>query len=120
MKAKPEVKPEVKSNSKSEIKSNVDTNVFAKKNSEKQSKNILLSQDSDVEEGHILLRIPSQTSVSDTSQTERKSNRKSNRKVDQKPKSDKKIELEWKSYLIHSSDEEILKKGYFHQKLSLE
>ena len=116
MKAKPEVKPEVKSNSKSEIKSNVDTNVFAKKNSEKQSKNILLSQDSDVEEGHILLRIPSQTSVSDTSQTERKSNRKSN----QKQKSDKKIELEWKSYLIHSSDEEILKKGYFHQKLSLE
>ena len=116
MKPEVELKPEVKSKSKPEVKSKVDTNVFA----EKKPKNILLSQDSDVEEGHVLLRIPSQTSVADSSQTERKSNRKSNRKVDQNVKSDKKIELEWKSYLINSSDEEILKKGYFLEKISLQ
>merc|ERR1712131_327933 len=51
-----------------------------------KSRNILLSQDSDIQEGHILLRIPSQQSLDDKPEVDRKPNRKSDCKQDAKRK----------------------------------
>ena len=56
-------KPEVKPTQKPEIETK----------SEEKSRNILLSQDSDIQEGHILLRIPSQQSLDDKPEVDRKS-----------------------------------------------
>ena len=113
--------PEV-SKAKTEEKSKVKLEV--------ESKNILSSQDSDIHEGHILLRIPSQTSLPDRLESNRKSDRKSDRKskskVDKTPiqklekKKDPGSETQlWKSYHIRSSDEEIFEeqKGNFHKNL---
>ena len=109
--------PEV-SKAKTEEKSKVKLEV--------ESKNILSSQDSDIHEGHILLRIPSQTSLPDRLESDRKSDRKSKSKVDKTPiqklgkKKDPGSETQlWKSYHIRSSDEEIFEeqKGNFHKNL---
>ena len=109
---KPEVKsnvePEVKSNVKPEVKSNVKPEVVHRTKTEEKSRNILLSQESDIQEGHVLLRIPSLQSLDNDSDRKsgRKSSRKSNRKQDVKKNDSKPL-----------SDEEIfqVQKGNFHK-----
>ena len=94
-KSEPEVskvKPEVKSNAKPEV--------VRRTKSEEKSINILLSQESDIQEGHVLLRIPSQQSLDEKPQVDRKSKRKSDYKQDVIKKDSK---LESISYLL--SDE---------------
>ena len=105
--------PEV-SKAKTEEKSKVKLEV--------ESKNILSSQDSDIHEGHILLRIPSQTSLPDRLESDRKSKSKVDKtpiqKLEKKKDPGSETQL-WKSHLIRSSDEEIFEeqKGNFHKNL---
>jgi len=97
------VKPEVKSNAKPEV--------VRQTKSEEKSRNILLSQESDIQEGHVLLRIPSQQSLDEKPQADRKSNRKSDYKQDVNKKDSK---LEWKNYLLSDEEKSKVQKGNFH------
>ena len=107
-KSEPEVskvKPEMKSNAKPEVQRQT--------KSEEKSINILLSQESDIQEGHVLLRIPSQQSLDEKPQVDRKSNRKSDCKQDVNKKDSK---LECKSYLLSDEEKSEVQKGNFHKK----
>ena len=94
--------------------------------SEETLKNILLSQDSDIQEGHILLRIPSQQSLDDKPpEGDRKPDRKETKKRRMTPKS------EWESYhllkmektslgklsFVEDEEKSEVQKGNFHKKL---
>ena len=91
-------KPEVKPSQKPEVENQT----------KEKSRNILLSQDSDIQEGHVLLRIPSQQSLNEKPQVDRKSKRKFDCKQDVNKKDSK---FEWKSYEEKSE----VQKGNFHK-----
>ena len=109
-------KPEVRPSQKPEVETK----------SEETLKNILLSQDSDIQEGHILLRIPSQQSLDDKPpEGDRKPDRKETKKRRMTPKS------EWESYhllkmektslgklsFVEDEEKSKVQKGNFHKKL---
>ena len=77
-------KPEVKPSQKPEVETK----------SEEKSRNILLSQDSDIQEGHILLRIPSQQSLDDKPEVDRKSDCKPDVKKKRMTQDEEKNEMQ--------------------------
>ena len=89
-------------------KSNAKPEVVRQTKSEEKTINILLSQESDIQEGHVLLRIPSQQSLDEKPQVDRKSKRKFDCKQDVNKKDSK---FEWKSYEEKSE----VQKGNFHK-----